>query len=195
MHKKLFAVFATALLLALVSGSFARAQPSDAVQQKIQEIVFGPVRTYDHKSGWFSITIPGNWTVSDKSAEGEVIVSIIDPTENGVIVVRVYQPSRGYTQAALGDLLKGFLNERMGSFDGFSMGEANSQRDGSLGLYFKYNSVVEGITYKMSGDAFIEQHNGLIGVLTLIMPQEQYEAKQKAAYEVMNSFRVTGTAP
>jgi hypothetical protein len=124
-----------------------------------------------------------------------VIVSIIDPTENGVIVVRVYQPSRGYTQAALGDLLKGFLNERMGTFDGFSMGESKSQRDGSLGLYFKYNSVVEGVTYKMYGDAFIERHNGLIGVLTLIMPQEQYEAKQKAAYEVVNSFRVTGAAP
>jgi serine/threonine-protein kinase len=195
MHEKLFAVFATALSLALVSGSFARAQPSGSVQQKTQEIVFGPVRTYDHKSGWFSLTIPGNWKVTDKSGEGEVIVSIIDPTENGVIVVRVYQPSRGYTQAELGDLLKGFLNERMGSFDGFSMGEAKSQRDGSLGLYFKYNSVVEGVTYKMNGDAFIEQHNGLIGVLTLIMPQEQYETKQKAAYEIMNSFRVTGTAP
>ena len=195
MLKKLFAVFATALFLIFVGGSTAETQPSDAVHQKTQEIVFGPVRTYDHKSGWFSLTVPGNWNVSDKSAEGEVIVSIVDPTENGVIVVRVYQPSRGYTQAALGDLLKGFLNESMGSFDGFSMGEAKSQRDGSLGFYFKYNSVVEGVTYKMSGDAFIEQHNGLIGVLTLIMPQEQYEAKQKAANEVVNSFRVTGTAP
>jgi serine/threonine-protein kinase len=195
MLKKLSAVFAATLFLIFLGGSTAETRPSDAVQQKTQEIVFGSVRTYDHKSGWFSLTIPGNWTVSDKSGEGEVIVSIIDPTENGVIVVRVYQPSRGYTQAALGDLLKGFLNERMGSFDGFSMGEAKSQRDGSLGLYFKYNSVVEGVTYKMYGDAFIEQHNGLIGVLTMIMPQEQYEAKQKSAYEVVNSFRVTGAAP
>jgi hypothetical protein len=163
--------------------------------QKTQDIVFGTPRTYQHKSGWFSLEAPGNWNVTDKSDEGEVIVSIIDPTENGVVVVRVYQPSRGYTQAELGDLLKTFLSDRMGTFDGFTTGELKSQRDGSLGLYFKYNSVIGTTSYKMYGDAFIEQHNGLIGLVTLIMPQEQYEVKQKAAYAMVNSFRVTGTAP
>jgi hypothetical protein len=192
MKKKLLVNFAAAISFIVVS-SVAPAYLAGA--QKTQEIVFGPSRNYNHKSGWFSLSIPSNWNVTDKSAEGEVIVSVLDPSENGVLVIRVYQPSRGYTQAALGDLLKSFLNERMGSFDDFSTGELKSQRDGSLGLYFKYNSVVEGVTYKMYGDAFIEQHNGLVGVLTLIMPQDQYEVKQKAAYEIVNSFRVTGTAP
>lgn len=116
--------------------------------------------------------MPSNWNITDNSGEGEVIVSIIDPTGNGVVVVRVARPSRGYTQAELGEMLKSFLNERMGSFDGFIAGDLKSQRDGSLGRYFKYNSVVAGVSYKMNGDAYIEQHNGLIGVLTLIMPQD-----------------------
>ncbi len=166
-----------------------------AAQQKTQDVVFGPVSTYNHKSGWFSLARPGNWNVTDASAADEVVVSIIDPTENGVVVVRVYEPSRVYTQAELGETLKAFLRARLGSFDGFEMGDSKSQRDGSLGLYFKYNSLVEGVSYKMYGDAFIEQHNGLIGLITLIMPQDQYDAKQKDAYAMMNSFRVTGTAP
>jgi hypothetical protein len=189
-RKRLFALLAANLTL-ILAASVAMPAPI-TVSQKTQEIVFGATQTYRHKSGWFSLELPSNWIVTDKSIEGEVIVSIIDPTENGVMVVRVYQPSRGHTRAELGELLKTFLSDRMGTFDGFTTGELKSQTDGSQGLYFKYNSVVEGNTYKMYGDAFVEEHNGLVGLITLIMPQDQYDAKQKAAYAMVNSFRVTG---
>lgn len=191
MSKNSFAVLA--VLCLTVAGAVL---PQRVVaQQKTQDIVFGPVSTYNHKSGWFSLERPGNWKVTNVSDAGEVVVSIIDPTENGVVVVRVYEPIRSYTQAELGETLKAFLRERLGSIDGFAMGESRSQKDGSLGLYFRYNAMVEGVSYKMYGDAFIEQRNGLVGLITLIMPQDQYEAKQKDAYAMVNSFRVTGTAP
>ena len=191
MHKNLLAVLA--VLCLTVTGSLLPQRV--AAQQQTQDIVFGPVSTYTHKSGWFSLGRPGNWNVTDNSGADEVVVSIIDPTENGVVVVRVYRPTRGYTQAELGEILKGFLRERLGSFDGFTMGDSRSQRDGSVGLYFRYSSLVEGVSYKMYGDAFIEQHNGLVGLITLIMPQDQYDAKQKDAYAMVNSFRVTGSGP
>ena len=192
MHK-LFAVFLATVSLAFISGSAPAALL--AAPQETQAIIFDAPQTYNHKSGWFKIAMPGNWKVTDKSAEGEVIVSLADPTENGIVVVRVSAPRTGYTQAQLAELLKSYVSERLGSFDGFMMGEKKSQRDGSLALYFKYNSIIDGKSYKMYGDAFIEQHNGLIGVLALIMPQDQYDLKQKAAFEMVNSFRVTGSAP
>src|SRR5687767_11710331 len=172
MNKILFAILA--FLCLTVAGAVLPQRV--AAQQKTQEVVFGPVSTYNHKSGWFSLARPGNWNVTDVSAVGEVVVSIIDPTENGVVVVRVYESSRGYTQAELGEMLKAFLRQRLGKFDDFTIGDSRSQKDGSLGLYFRYNSLVEGVSYKMYGDAFIEQRNGLIGLITLIMPQDQYEA-------------------
>jgi len=189
MNKNLFAVLA--VLCLTVAGAVLPQRV--AAQQQTKDVVFGPVSTYTHKSGWFSLARPGNWNVTDVSAAGEVVVSIIDPTENGVVVVRVYEPSRGHTQAELGEMLKAFLRERLGSFDGFTLGDSRSQRDGSVGLYFRYNSLVEGVSYKMYGDAFIEQHNGLVGMITLIMPQDQYDTKQKDAYAMVNSFRVTGS--
>jgi hypothetical protein len=209
MYKNLFVIFALTISLIFVNGARAETRPSTSVPegglstpaefsaytQKTREIIFEPSRNYDHKSGWFSIAVPGNWNVTDKSLEGEVIVSIADPTENGIVVVRVNQSIKRYTPSELGEMLKAFLNERMAGFDGFTMGELKSQRNGSLGLYFNYNSLVEGTNYKMHGDAFIEQHNGRIGVVTLLMPQDQYEAKQKSAYELMNSFRLTGKTP
>lgn len=190
MNRNSFAVLAV-LCLTVVAAVL----PACVAAQQTKDVVFGPISTYTHKSGWFSLARPGNWNVTDVSDAGEVVVSIIDPTENGVVVVRVYEPGRGYTQPELGEILKAFLRERLGSIDGFTLGDSRSQKDGSMGLYFRYNSMVEGVTYKMYGDAFIEQRNGLVGLITLIMPQDQYDAKQKDASAMMNSFRVTGTAP
>jgi hypothetical protein len=202
MNKNLSAVLAMILCLSSAGGAAAEGWRAENIfppeyfagPQQTQDVVFGPSQTYSHKSGWFSLSVPSNWKVTDKSSEGEVVVSMADPTENGIVVVRIYRPGRVYTQAELGEILKGFIKERMGTFDGFTLGELKSQRDGSSGLYFKYDSEIEGVKYKMFGDTFIEQHNGLVGILTLIMPQDQYDAKQKAAYQLMNSFRVTGGA-
>jgi tetratricopeptide (TPR) repeat protein len=163
-----------------------------ASNSRTQEVEFGTPRVYDHKSGWFSMSIPENWKVTDKSSADEVIVSLADPTENAIVVVRVYSPNRGSTQSELGESLRAFVNDRMSSFDGFSAGDLRSQKDGSIGLSFKYNQPLEGKNYQMYGDAFIEQHNGLVGILALVMPQDQYDTKKKDAYDLLNSFRVTG---
>jgi tetratricopeptide (TPR) repeat protein len=157
-----------------------------------KEIVFGTPRTYEHKSGWFAMSIPENWNVTDKSSGDEVIVSLADPTENAIVIVRVYSQTSGFTQSQLGESLRTFVNERMGSSDGYTAGDLRPQPDGSIGLSFKYNQPLQGKNYQMFGDAFIEQHNGLVGVLALVMPQEQYDAKKKEAYDLLNSFRVTG---
>lgn len=187
-HKPLAFIFALTFAVIFVCGS---TRGASVAAQSTQDVVFGPARDYVHKSGWFSVSTPQNWKVTDSSADGEVIVLVMDPTENGVLVVRVFEPKKGYTQAELGDYLTRFLNAQLGTFDGFTMGALKSQKDGSLGLYFKYNSVIGNAKYKMYGDAFIEQHNGLIGFLTLIMPEDQYVAKQKNAYNIVNSFRIT----
>ena len=191
MHKKTFA--AVAILLLISAGWVPAAYlPQDPATQ---EIIFGTPKPYNHKSGWFTLSVPANWNIEDKSAEGEAVVSIADPTENAIVVIRVYTPPQPRTQEQRGEILKSFLTARLGNFDGFAMGELKSQRDGSLGLYFKYNSVIDKISYNMYGDAFIEQHNGLVGFIALIMPQNQYETKKNSAYEMVNSFRVTGSAP
>lgn len=159
---------------------------------RTQEIVFSAPRLYEHKSGWFAMSIPENWKIQDKSSGDEVIVSLADPTENAIVVIRVYSPTRGFTQSELGESLRTFVNDRMSSFDGYAAGDLRPQKDGSIGLSFKYNQTLEGKNYQMYGDAFIEQHNGLVGILALVMPQDQYDAKKKEAYDLLNSFRVTG---
>ena len=175
-----------------LSSSSTSPSSSSSSSSRTLEIVFGASRLYEHKSGWFSLSIPENWKVEDKSSESEVIVSLYDPTQNAVVVVRVYSPTKGHTQAELGEVLRTFVNERMSSFDGYSAGDLRTQKDGSIGLAFKYNQPIEGKNYPMFGDAFIEQHNGLVGILALVMPKDQYDSKQKEAYELLNSFRVIG---
>jgi tetratricopeptide (TPR) repeat protein len=157
-----------------------------------REIIFGTPREYQHKSGWFAMSIPDNWKIEDKSSAGEVIVSLSDPTSNAVVVVRVYSPDTGFTQAQLGSSLRTFVNDRMNTFDAYTPGELRQQKDGSIGLSFRFTQPLEGKAFPMFGDSFIEQHNGLVGLLFLVMPQEQFDAKKKDAYDLLNSFRVTG---
>ncbi len=166
--------------------------PTPSSSNRTQEIVFSAPRAYEHKSGWFAMSIPENWKITDKSSGDEAIVTLADPTENAIVVVRVYSPTSEFTQSQLGESLRTFVNERMSSFDAYTTGDLRPQKDGSIGLSFKYSQLLEGKNYQMYGDAFIEQHNGLVGILALIMPQDQYDAKKKEAYDLLNSFRVTG---
>jgi len=157
-----------------------------------REIIFGAPREYQHKSGWFAMSIPNNWKIEDKGSADEVIVSLSDPTSNAVVVVRVYSPETGFTQSQLGESLRTFVNDRMNTFDGYAPGELRTQKDGSIGLSFRFTQPLQGQAFPMFGDSFIEQHNGLVGLLFLVMPQEQFDTKKKDAYDLLNSFRITG---
>src|SRR5215813_3942909 len=172
----------------LIDDLRSRVSPSTSSSSvATREIIFGRPREYQHKSGWFAMSIPDNWKIEDKSSADEVIVSLSDPTANAVVVVRVYSPNTGFTQSQLGESLRTFVNDRMNGFDEYTPGELRSQKDGSIGLSFKFTQPLQGKAFPMFGDSFIEQHNGLVGLLFLVMPQEQFDAKKKDAYDLLNS--------
>jgi hypothetical protein len=156
-----------------------------------QEVVFGKMQPYSHKSELFTVSFPDNWTVKDNSTADEVILIVSDPTENGIVVLRCYASP----ELTLGDLsaaLKTFVNDRMSKLDAFTMGEPAPQKNGGFHLVFRYTQTVDAKDFRMYGEAFIQQHNGYIGMITLLIPQEQFSAKSKSAYEITDSFHVVG---
>jgi hypothetical protein len=192
------AVFVAALFLVFVvanqpvsrAATPARAA-APAAPQTTREVIFGAMKPYVSKSGWFNVSFPENWTVNDKSVPTEAILLVSDPTENGVIVIRVYE-SPAHTQSELADVLKTYIHDKMSGFDAFSMGEPTPQKDGSTNLVFHYTQGQDNQNYRMYGEGFIQQRNGFLGVIVLLIPQEQYSAKSKSAYQIIDSFHVTG---
>ena len=156
--------------------------------QETKEIIFGEFKNYAHSSGWFSMSVPNNWTVADKSNGSELIITIMDPTENAVLVIRVWTRQTQMTQEEKDNILKGFLNNTMSKFLNFTMGEPKIQADGSTGIFFKYDSVVENKSYPMYGNSFIDQKGNLVGLINLIIPEDQYNKKKDSALKFINSF-------
>lgn len=164
--------------------------PSPEISLATKEIVFGDPKSYTHPNGWFSVSLPGNWDVSNKSQGNEAMISVMDPTHNAVLIVRAWTGESQKSQDDLTKMLHDFLNRAMSTFPKFTMGEPKIQKDGSVGLYFKFEQELEGKLFPMYGDSFIEQHGKLVGLTFLVMPKEQYDRKQDSAYKVVNSLRL-----
>jgi hypothetical protein len=165
--------------------------PTNAAQQATREIIFGNLKPYNHKSGWFGVSFPENWTINDKSTPDEAVLLVADPTENGVVVIRVYA-SKDYPQPELGTVLKNFVHDKMSALENFTIGDPTPQKDGTSNVVFHYSQPQDGQEIRMYGEGFIQQRNGFLGIIVLLLPQEQYDAKSKSAYEITDSFHVTG---
>jgi hypothetical protein len=163
---------------------------ASAEQWTTKEVVFGKLQPYTKKSALFTMSVPDNWTVKDTSSGDETILVVSDPTENGIIVVRSHTIKEASTD--LGGLLKTFVHDAMGSLNNFAMGDPIAHSDGSFTLVFHYNQVVDEKDVRMYGEGFIVQKNGIQGIMVLFLPQEQFSAKSKSAYEITDSFHVAG---
>jgi hypothetical protein len=187
------------LLMALLSICAGSPQSTSALiaarRQSAPEVTFGPVHTYTHSTGRFSISVPDNWVGAENSVAGEVETIFVDPTDTAVLMARVATPPRELAQPELEQFLKQFLNDRLGKAEQFAIAAVAPQNSGSVGLSFGYNEHSPRGTYKMRGDAFIAQQSGTISVRLLVLPDDQYVTKKSSAYEVINSFRLLSPSP
>lgn len=183
-------------LFAVFSGIYAQGSAGDAPKpqspttEETLEVVFGTFKNYKHSSGWFSMNVPENWTISEKSVEGEYIISVTDPTENAAYVVRVWSSQEQMSDVELEDLLKLFLNDSLSSFLNFKLGNA-AQKNGRVAINFTYDSEINEKSYPMVGDSFIAQNGSIVGVWNLLMPKEQYNKKKNVVNKMLDSIKIT----
>lgn len=157
--------------------------------QETLDVVFGAFKSYRHSSGWFSMSVPENWTISEKSVEGEYIISITDPTENAAFVGRVWSSPDNMTEDELETILTTFLNDSLSDFLNFKLG-IPTQIDGKAKINFKYDSVIEAKTYPMIGESFIEQNGGIVGLTNFILPKDQSVKKRDLINKMINSIKI-----
>jgi hypothetical protein len=154
------------------------------------EVVFGKLKAFDHKSGWFSISLPENWTINDAGNADEAIVQVSDPTKNAALILRA-SPSKALSQPEMGVAVKKYVQDMLGTVPNFTIGDPTGVEDGSVGVVFHFTQSTNNQTFKMYGLAVMKQNNGIRGLLLFVLPQDQYDAKSSAAYEMIGTFRVT----
>lgn len=160
-----------------------------------QTVVIGDLQTYTFDTGLFSIDIPDNWTIQDNSKPGEAIVLWTDPTENGLIVVDLFEKKQQQTEDELVDFLKNFLQKSFASQSDFSMDDPRPQSDGSILIVWSYTAEASGgIKTKLLGNSFIEQRDDKVSILTTAVPDEQFEALKHSTDTIINSYTIDPSA-
>lgn len=161
----------------------------------LKEVQIGDLETYTHADGLFSIDIPNNWTVKDNSKAGEAIVLWNDPTQNGLIVVDVFQKAEAQSEDQLVSFLQDFLNNSFSSETDFNMDPPKPQTDGSVLIVWSYTAEASGgVKSTLLGNSFIEQREDKVSILSTLVPQEQFETLLPSTNKIINSYRLDPSA-
>jgi hypothetical protein len=169
--------------------------PSSGTSGELLQVEIGDLETYTYETGLFSIDVPSNWTIKDNSKSGEAIVLWTDPTENGLIVVDLFESSTEQSSDELIELLQNFLTNSFGSEPDFSMNDPKEQSDGSQLIVWSYTANASGgVQGTLLGNSFIEQRGDKISILTTTVPEDQFDTLQPETDTIINSYSIDSSA-
>jgi hypothetical protein len=151
----------------------------------------GRLRTFNHPSGVFQIDIPENWSLTDNSRPGELILVWSDPTNNAAVIVDILEDSTAYSDDQLVDKMVSFLQSSFGNQPDFFYEDPEPQRDGSILIVWGYTATASNnVQASMLGNSFIEQRGNKLSVLTTLVPAEQFDALVSRTDEIINTYRI-----
>jgi hypothetical protein len=156
---------------------------------KLATVEIDGLETYTHDSGLFKVDVPSNWTMSDQSKPGEVLIVFTDPTRNAQIEMDIFNKPEG----DLGEFLTTALESVYKDSTNLLLDEPQVQQSGSVLITFTYEVTVENVTATILGNSFISAHDDKAAVLTVLVPQEQFDGLQEPLNQIINSDEVDGS--
>jgi hypothetical protein len=168
---------------------------SETSSGTLKPVEIGELETYTYDTGLFSIDVPTSWTIKDNSKAGEAIVLWTDPTENGLIVVDLFESQEEKSSEQLIELLRDFLKNSFESEADFTMDEPKEQSDGSQLIVWSYTANASGdVKAKLLGNSFIEQRDNKISILTTVVPEDQFDTLKPETNTIINSYSIDPSA-
>ena len=156
---------------------------------ELQEVIVGDLQTFEYSTGLFSIDVPANWTLSDTSKPTEVIYSWTDLSENGALIVDIFEEEQEYTSEELTTILETFLTNSFSKQEDFTVEEPTEQSDGSILLVWSYTAIADNdVKAPLTGNSFIEQRGNKVSILTTLVPSDQFDALLDSTNDIINSY-------
>jgi hypothetical protein len=154
-------------------------------------VQIGRLRTFNHPSGVFRIDIPENWSLTDNSRPGELILVWNDPANNAAIIVDVLEDSATYSDDQLVDKMISSLQSSFGNQPDFFYEDPKPQSDGSILIVWGFTATASNnVQASMLGNSFIEQRGNKISVLTTLVPADQFDTLVSRTDEIINTYRI-----
>jgi hypothetical protein len=153
--------------------------------------VAGDLIEIAHPSGTFSVLAPENWDVIDQSSADELLLYWIDPSKTAAEIVNIIESPTAYSSSRLSAHQLSLLEALFGTEQGFSVGEPEEQRDGSLRVAVEFSDEdAGGNPVDIFGYSYVEQRGDIIAVLTLIVPDDADEDLLAAVNEMIGGYSV-----
>ncbi|NTV63605.1 MAG: hypothetical protein HGA65_08730, partial [Oscillochloris sp.] len=151
----------------------------------------GSLKSYAHKSGVFEIDIPNNWDLQDNSKSDELILIWTDPTQNGAVIVDIFEDDKEYNEDELTDTLRTYLQNSFGEQPDFYVEDPTPQNDGSVLIVWSYTATADnGTDATLLGNTFIEQRGNKISLLSTLVPQDQFDSLVDKTNEIINTYKI-----
>jgi len=153
------------------------------------------IDTYTYDTGIFSVDIPSAWDVQDRSTDTEVLVRFTDATGNGVVLVNIIEMPEPQGEEQLTNLLNTYLDNTYSVQPEYSRDDAIPQPDGSVLVVWGYDVDFRGEPVRLLGNTFIEQRDNLVSLMTIALPDEQFDTLREDINTVLNSYYIDTSVP
>jgi hypothetical protein len=161
----------------------------------LKPVEIGSLSTYTHPSGVFTIDVPDNWTLQDTSKPDEIMMIWTDPSRNGGVFVDIFEDEQAYSESELTDMLTKFLKKTFNKPD-LSLEDPTPQADKSVLITWTYTAKADNnVDAPLLGNSFIEQRGNKVSILSMLLPQDQFDALQKQTDDIINTYKITPDAP
>jgi uncharacterized lipoprotein YbaY len=162
---------------------------------KTLPISMDDIDTYTYDTGIFSVDIPSAWDVQDRSTDTEVLVRFTDATGNGVVLVNIIEMPEPQGEEQLTNLLNTYLDNTYSVQPEYSRDDAIPQPDGSVLVVWGYDVDFRGEPVRLLGNTFIEQRDNLVSLMTIALPDEQFDTLREDINTVLNSYYIDTSVP
>jgi hypothetical protein len=179
-------------------GFATPAQPVATSQLPESEIVAVEVdrlQPFQHSTGVFSIEVPSNWKVDDSSEPGVAIVLWMDPAENGLLGVGVFEQEIQLPDRELAKLLQNFVQDAAKSEQELVINVPQQQPDGSTSITGTFTSIASnGARIRMTFNSLIEQKADKIGMMIMALPESAVERLTPVLNQILQSYQLNPAA-
>ncbi|HMO56349.1 MAG TPA: hypothetical protein PKC19_03260 [Roseiflexaceae bacterium] len=160
-----------------------------------EELVIDELTPYAYDTGLFSIDVPADWELTDRSDTGRAAVTWFPTSGFGAIFVTIYADATTLTIEDLTTNGEEFVTSVFGDDPNFEILETSEQTDGSVLIAWASEPEIGGEPLQIVGLSYIEQRGDKVSLLTGVMPRDSYDELWETAFNrIVNSYRIDPNA-
>lgn len=161
--------------------------------ERVPPVDMSNTTVYTHPVGIFSLLLPESWQVAEETSNDEGHrVRWEAPEGNAIVWVEVISTTALLQPAAetIWGILPGRITEQFATEAGIIIGKETEQPDGSIRLPFHVDTDVRGIPTRMLGTSFIQEQGQVVSIMTILVPDEQFDEIEAPLTALVNSLRL-----